>query len=406
MRVVTLGHNGGKGTAVAAGVRHALTEHPAGGDPRARLRRPARSGSHPRVRGGRAAPTSSSAGAATGAAMPLAATGRPTAPRASPSSLSARSWVPDTQNGMRLFRTEALAKSSRPGGLRGREPSPPRAARERARGHPVEIPTVYDGEPSHFRPVRDTVAVASAARTDCPTAGRAPSRRRSPLRCCARGGRGSRRRWAPCSRSPPPCPRFNRSTISSSSPSTGSATGRSGSIEAFDPHTRNYILLLVVTLLGAAAVARRVRYVVGAGLAVLLAGYLAGAALEVLKLFVERARPEEVLGTQVLLSHERSWSHLASFPSGHLIVTAAMAAAAATAVPVLRATADRLCRRDRVHARPVRGALPPRRDRRCRPRVRAGPVQRKPDGQRAAAPQRWTTVPPLPEPARLHEARR
>jgi membrane-associated phospholipid phosphatase len=54
------------------------------------------------------------------------------------------------------------------------------------------------------------------------------------------------------------------------------------------------------------------------------------------KLFIERARPEEVLGSQIQLSHGRSWAHLASFPSGHLIVTAAMAAAAASAVPALR----------------------------------------------------------------------
>ncbi len=74
----------------------------------------------------------------------------------------------------------------------------------------------------------------------------------------------------------------------------------------------------------------------GATLGVVLGAYLAGAAIEVVKLFVERARPEEVLGAQVQLSHGRSWAHLASFPSGHLIVTAAMATAAATAVPVLR----------------------------------------------------------------------
>ncbi len=67
-----------------------------------------------------------------------------------------------------------------------------------------------------------------------------------------------------------------------------------------------------------------------------LAAYLAGAALEVVKLFIERARPEEVLGGQIELSHDRSWAHLASFPSGHLIVTSAMAAAAASAVPALR----------------------------------------------------------------------
>jgi membrane-associated phospholipid phosphatase len=56
----------------------------------------------------------------------------------------------------------------------------------------------------------------------------------------------------------------------------------------------------------------------------------------VIKLFVERARPEEVVGAQALLSEGRSWAHLASYPSGHLIVTAAMAAAAAAALPALR----------------------------------------------------------------------
>ena len=55
-----------------------------------------------------------------------------------------------------------------------------------------------------------------------------------------------------------------------------------------------------------------------------------------MKLFIERARPEEVLGGQIQLSHGRSWAHLASFPSGHLIVTSAMATAAASAVPALR----------------------------------------------------------------------
>ncbi len=43
-----------------------------------------------------------------------------------------------------------------------------------------------------------------------------------------------------------------------------------------------------------------------------------------------------MLGAQIQLSHGRSWAHLASFPSGHLIVTAAMASAAAAAVPALR----------------------------------------------------------------------
>ena len=55
-----------------------------------------------------------------------------------------------------------------------------------------------------------------------------------------------------------------------------------------------------------------------------------------MKLVVERARPEEVLGTHVQLSHGRHWAELASFPSGHMIVTAALAGAAATVFPRLR----------------------------------------------------------------------
>jgi MFS family permease len=80
--------------------------------------------------------------------------------------------------------------------------------------------------------------------------------------------------------------------------------------------TRNYILLLAFTVIAAAIVLRRPRHVLGAALGVVLASYLAGAALEVVKLFIERARPEEVLGAQVELSHGRSWAHLASYRRG------------------------------------------------------------------------------------------
>jgi membrane-associated phospholipid phosphatase len=106
--------------------------------------------------------------------------------------------------------------------------------------------------------------------------------------------------------------------------------------QALDPHTRNYILLLLTTLVAGAVFLRRPRYVLGAALGVVLAAYLAGAAIEIVKLFAERARPEEVLGAQVLLAEDRSWAHLASYPSGHLIVTAAMAAAAGAALKPLR----------------------------------------------------------------------
>ena len=65
--------------------------------------------------------------------------------------------------------------------------------------------------------------------------------------------------------------------------------------QALDPHTRNYLLLTATTVVAAAITLRRARFVLGATLGVVLAAYFAGAALEVIKLFVERARPEEVL---------------------------------------------------------------------------------------------------------------
>jgi membrane-associated phospholipid phosphatase len=54
------------------------------------------------------------------------------------------------------------------------------------------------------------------------------------------------------------------------------------------------------------------------------------------KLFVERARPEEILGDRVQLSHDRTWAALASYPSGHMVVTGALAAVAARVGPRLR----------------------------------------------------------------------
>jgi membrane-associated phospholipid phosphatase len=201
----------------------------------------------------------------------------------------------------------------------------------------VEIPTVYDGEPSHFRQVADTVAVARglAAR---PRAGEPAGPVPAPL------GVPVLREWGPrlavsmgvtlaiAAALPALQPLDNQLFLAVN----GLGDGPEWLYQALDPHTRNYIALVLTALAAAAVVLRRPRYVIGTGIAVLLAAYLAGAALEVLKLFVERARPEEVLGTQVLLSHDRHWSHLASFPSGHLIVTTAMAAAAASAVPLLR----------------------------------------------------------------------
>jgi undecaprenyl-diphosphatase len=66
------------------------------------------------------------------------------------------------------------------------------------------------------------------------------------------------------------------------------------------------------------------------------AGVFADLVLEVVQLGVDRPRPEEALGADVQRSHDRHWSHIPSFPSGHLIVTTALVATAAAMTPRLR----------------------------------------------------------------------
>ncbi len=166
VRVLRLGSNGGKGSAVAAGVR-----------PVARATRPPRrrsSCSTPTASTSPRASRRSSRRAATAdvvigdrrerRAMPLDSQDRTTAPRASRCWPSTRTWVPDTQNGMRLFRREALAELPLPEGGYDAESQHLRASSgPAARSQSVEIPTIYDGEPSHYRPVVDTARVARRA---------------------------------------------------------------------------------------------------------------------------------------------------------------------------------------------------------------------------------------------------
>jgi dolichol-phosphate mannosyltransferase len=245
-------------------------------------------------------------------------------------------WLPDTQNGMRLFRSDALTALPLPDGGYEAESRHLRGLVKSGRElESVEIPTIYDGEPSHYRPVADTARVARAL---IAPAGKAadPGGAREAFAVL--------RAWTPRlsalilavialgAAMPVVQPLDNALMLAIN----GLGDGPEWLYQALDPHTRNYILLLSATVVAAAVSLRRPRHVLGAALGVVLAAYLAGAALEVVKLFIERARPEEVLGGQIQLSHGRSWAHLASFPSGHLIVTSAMAAAAASAVPALR----------------------------------------------------------------------
>ena len=332
VRLLRLGRNGGKGTAVAAGVellmgsasrpdaivvldsdgQHdpdripALVEAARGADVVIGWRRDRRRMPAQRRLANRAA------------SMALLA--------------ATRRWLPDTQNGMRLFRTDALAAVPPPAGGYEAESRHLRALlAARRSGASVEIPTIYDGEPSHFRPVADTAAVARALLAPLPTAGDPP---RVPVL----------REWTPRLAATMAAVLAIGAALPALQPLDNQlflAVNRLGDgpewlYQALDPHARNYALLVAATVVASAVALRRPRYVVGTAIAVVLAGYLAGAALEVVKLFIERARPEEVLGAQVQLSHGRSWSHIAAFPSGHLIVTTAMAAAAAAAVRALR----------------------------------------------------------------------
>jgi dolichol-phosphate mannosyltransferase len=246
-----------------------------------------------------------------------------------------RTWVPDTQNGMRLFRTSVLRDVPLPPG--GYEAESRQLRTLLKGGHEVasvEIPTIYDGEPSHFRPVRDTLRV-----------GRALTRATRPERPgTAADALAVLRAWTPrlgalvlaAIALGLAMPLFQPLDNTLFLALNGLGDGPTWLYHALDPHARNYVILTAVTFVAAAVFLRRPRHVIGAVLAVVLAAYVAGAAIELVKLFVERARPEEVLGAQAQLSQGRSWGHLSSFPSGHLIVTTAIASAAAAAVPALR----------------------------------------------------------------------
>ncbi len=336
VRIVRRGANGGKGSAVAAGVGLLLADsHP----PEAIVVLDS-DGQHDPARIPAFVEASRGADVVIGnrrdrRPMPLV---RRIGNRAASLALlgAARTWLPDTQNGMRLFRTAALLETPPPPGGYEAESHHLRALLRAGRTvASVEIPTIYDGEPSHYRPLADTRRVARALV--------APASDGLPA-----GSAGEAfvvlREWLPRLGAlilavialGVALPVFQPLDNALGLAINGLGDGPEWLYQALDPHTRNYILLTTITAIAAAFVLRRPRYAVGAVLGVLLAGYLAGAALEVVKLFIERARPEEVLGAQIQLSHGRSWAHLASYPSGHLIVTAAMATAAATAVRALR----------------------------------------------------------------------
>jgi dolichol-phosphate mannosyltransferase len=337
VRVLSLANNGGKGTAVAAGVRQLLEN---GRGPEAIVTLDS-DGQHDPERIPAMIEAARTADVVIGwrrdrAGMPLL---RRVGNRVASVALLAasRTWVPDTQNGMRLFRTQVMRSVPLPEGGYEAESRHLRALlSDGRRVGSVEIPTVYDGEPSNFRPFADTLAVTRALLFG-------PASSEEPAGAPA-GGLTALREWSPrlaaviaatiaIGVALPALQTLDNALFEAIN---GLGDGPEWLYQALDPHARNYALLFALAVLASAAVLRRPRYIVGAAIAVVLAGYVAGAALELVKLFVDRPRPEEVLGAQVQLSHARSWSHIASFPSGHMIVTVALAAVAAGIAPRLR----------------------------------------------------------------------
>jgi membrane-associated phospholipid phosphatase/MFS family permease len=338
VQLVSLGGNSGKGTAVAAGVQQLLGN---GRTPEAVVVLDS-DGQHDPERIPAFVEAAQSADVVIGwrrdrSSMPLH---RRLGNRVASLALLAgsRTWVPDTQNGMRLFRTDALRAVPPPDGGYEAESGHLRALLAgRRRVVPVEIPTIYDGEPSHFRPVVDTAAVARALVSDPRAADDEAGDQRPRLAVL--------RDWSPRLAASVggaiaigiALPALQPLDSAGFNAINQLGDGPEWLYQALDPNVRNYVLLFIVAVIASAAALRRARYVLGAALAAVLAGYLAGVALEAVKVFVDRARPEEVLGySDVLLSEDRNWSHIASYPSGHMVVTVALAAVGAAVAPALR----------------------------------------------------------------------
>jgi membrane-associated phospholipid phosphatase len=99
-----------------------------------------------------------------------------------------------------------------------------------------------------------------------------------------------------------------------------------------DPHTRNYVALIVVALVAAGVT--NLRSVPTTFARVLGSALVAWGLLEAVYAVYDRPRPEEVVADPSLNGH--SWAHLNSFPSGHMAITAALAVAVALRFPRLR----------------------------------------------------------------------
>lgn len=252
-------------------------------------------------------------------------------------SLRTRRRMPDSQNGMRLLRVDALERVPL---TAGRYEAESRHLRELARARMsiawVAMPAIYNGEPSNFRPVVDTLRVTREILRPRAVAAPLPG-----ARALVDHGRAFGPRLLALvllaimvgAALPALQPLDEQLFLAVN----GLGDGPEWLYQALDPHSRNYALLVALAIGAGLVVRRPLRFVGGAALAVVAAAFLADGLLELVQLSVDRPRPEEGIGAAVQLSHDRTWAHIPSFPSGHLVVTAAMVAAAATALPKLRA---------------------------------------------------------------------
>ena len=254
-----------------------------------------------------------------------------------------RRRVRDSQNGMRLYRTETLRRVPLPAGRYEAETGHLRrllGAGERVAW--VPMPAVYRGEPSSFRPLADSLRVAGALVAPL----------RGPARPASAGhGRAVLAevgRWTPRLLAGlagvlavgVALPVFDGADAALFTSINGLGDGPEWIYQALDPHTRNYgLIVLAAAAMAAVAVARgraRAGLILGGAVAVTASAFVSDLFLEVMQVLVDRPRPEEALGEGILLSHERTWAHIPSFPSGHLIVTTAMAVTAMAVAPALR----------------------------------------------------------------------
>ncbi|MDQ3677484.1 MAG: MFS transporter [Actinomycetota bacterium] len=252
-------------------------------------------------------------------------------------SVRMRQRVPDGQNGMRLLRVDALQRVPV---TEGRYEAESRhlikLARAKMKFAWVEMPAVYNGEPSSFRPVVDTFRVAREIVGPRKVAEPLPAAGALVAYTRAFGPRLLALVMLAISvgAALPALQALDERLFLAIN---GLGDGPEWLYQALDPHSRNYALIVALAVVVSLLVRRPLRYVGGVALTVVFAAFFADMVLELTQLSVDRPRPEEAVGAGAALSHGRSWGHIPSFPSGHLVVTAAMVAAAATTLPKLRA---------------------------------------------------------------------